>query len=159
MNKYIVKTELEAVLLIDKDAECIQGIADMLPGSPHYFTKEGIVFANDGHDDIEAEKVPYGMYIIKEAHGISAMTQEMFEKISTPIVEEVIHFTKLENNNGVTVAELKKLVKDLPEVDADGDPFEIWLGSDDNRHSNVCKAIWPLNKRDDGQDIILEKQL
>ena len=58
---------------------------------------------------------------------------------------------KLINKNGITIKQLKELVKDLPETNKNGDDYEVWIGADNNL-SNVAKQIWPLN---DG-DIIIE---
>ena len=56
-------------------------------------------------------------------------------------------FKILRNENGITVAELKALVKDLPETDEFGDPYEVWIGNEQGT-SNVAKEIWPLNEGD-----------
>ncbi len=63
--------------------------------------------------------------------------------------------------NGMTVAELKKLVRDWPETDEYGDPCEVWL-CDARGLSNQAKRAGALNRRqnDDGSklwaDFILE---
>jgi len=57
--------------------------------------------------------------------------------------------------NGLTIAELKEYVKDLPEYDDNGEPFEVWLGNDKGT-SNVCAEIFPLNKKKSGSDIIMD---
>ena len=55
----------------------------------------------------------------------------------------------LENKNGITIKELKELVKDLPEIDDNGEDFELWVeNTDDNRLSNPAKTIMRLNKGD-----------
>lgn len=54
---------------------------------------------------------------------------------------------------GLTVRELKLLVANLPEVDAYGDEYEVWLDHGDGTSSGV-KAVWPLNVRNDGCDIL-----
>lgn len=61
---------------------------------------------------------------------------------------------KLINKNGITVRQLKKLVKDLPETNDNGEEFEVWIGAKGNT-SNVCKSAYPLNEREDGSDLIL----
>ena len=61
----------------------------------------------------------------------------------------------LNNQNGITIAELKALVKDLPETDEFGDPYEVWIGNEEGT-SNVAKSIWPLNKGERGQDILID---
>lgn len=61
---------------------------------------------------------------------------------------------KLVNKNGITVRQLKELVKDLPEANDDGEEFELWIETHGGL-SNVCKNISPLNKREAGQDIML----
>lgn len=84
--KYIVKTEVQAVLLIDKDAQSIADMADMLGPVPHFYTDDGVVFAT-GEDGMVEQTIAYGHYIIKENHGISVMTKEMFESVSEPVYE------------------------------------------------------------------------
>lgn len=61
----------------------------------------------------------------------------------------------LRNSNGITIKQLKQLIKDLPEKDQYGEDYTVWMSSDEG-YSNAVKAIWPLNKREDGQDIIFE---
>lgn len=68
---------------------------------------------------------------------------------------------KQEFQDGMTVTDLKKAIKDWPEVDEHGDPCEVWIGTREGT-SNQAHSIWPLNKRksEDGgkewADIILE---
>jgi hypothetical protein len=46
----------------------------------------------------------------------------------------------LENKEGITIKELKELVKDLPEKDGNGDDYEVWVeNTDDDGLSNVVK--------------------
>ncbi len=53
------------------------------------------------------------------------------------------------NKAGITIKELKELVKDLPEVDEYGEDYEMWVeNTDDNGLSNVAKTIMRLNKGD-----------
>jgi hypothetical protein len=59
------------------------------------------------------------------------------------------------NTFGITIAELKAVVKDLPETDEYGDPYEVWIGNEQGT-SNVAKSIWPLNKGERGQDILID---
>jgi hypothetical protein len=55
----------------------------------------------------------------------------------------------LENKEGITIKELKELVKDLPEKDGNGDDYEVWVeNTDDDGLSNVVKTIWQLNQGD-----------
>lgn len=64
--------------------------------------------------------------------------------------------TKLENKNGITVRQLKELVKDLPEVnDTWNEPFELWVDIG-NGLSKPITSIWPLNKNEDGCDLIFK---
>jgi len=58
-------------------------------------------------------------------------------------------------DNGMTVADLKRIVKDLPEHDEYGDPFEVWIGNTSGT-SNIVHGICPLNPDENGSDIILE---
>lgn len=61
--------------------------------------------------------------------------------------------------NGLTVKELKEIIKDWPEERDDGDPCEVWIG-DGFGLSNQVHLVSPLNKRanDDQEwaDFILE---
>ena len=55
----------------------------------------------------------------------------------------------LVNKTGITIREIKELVKDLPEVDEYGEDYEMWIeNTDDNRLSNSAKTIIQLNKGD-----------
>ena len=49
--------------------------------------------------------------------------------------------------NGMTVAELKRLVADWPETDEYGEPCEVWLGNGSGL-SNQAREISPLNMRE-----------
>lgn len=49
--------------------------------------------------------------------------------------------------NGMTVAELKRLIADWPETDEHGDPCEVWLG-DGHGLSSQAKEAGPLNSRE-----------
>jgi len=53
----------------------------------------------------------------------------------------------LENINGVTVRQLKEYVKDLEEVDANGDDYEVWVSSGEYT-SNPVKIVCRLNEGD-----------
>ena len=48
--------------------------------------------------------------------------------------------------NGMTVAELKAMVRDWPETDEHGDPCEVWL-CDGQGLSNQARMATPLNMR------------
>ena len=53
------------------------------------------------------------------------------------------------NKNGITIKELKELVKDLPEIDEDGDDYELWVeNTDDAGLSNAAQTIFQLNQGD-----------
>jgi hypothetical protein len=56
--------------------------------------------------------------------------------------------------NGLTVKELKEIVNQLPDCNADGESFEVWLESGENLSSPV-KSTCALNNRTDGCDIKL----
>jgi hypothetical protein len=51
--------------------------------------------------------------------------------------------------NGLTVKELKELIKDWPETDNIGDPTEVWV--EHNGFSNQVKSVSPLNAREDDE--------
>lgn len=56
--------------------------------------------------------------------------------------------------DGLTVKELKALIKDWPETNADGEPTEVWIG-DGRNLSNLVRDVTPLNLRtnDAGHDV------
>jgi hypothetical protein len=57
--------------------------------------------------------------------------------------------TPIENKTGITIKELKELVKELPEKDGNGDDYEVWVeNTGDDGLSNVVKTIWKLNQGD-----------
>lgn len=49
--------------------------------------------------------------------------------------------------NGLTVRELKELIKNWPEVDEHGDEAEVWV-EDEYGISNPVRSVWPLNSVD-----------
>lgn len=58
--------------------------------------------------------------------------------------------------NGLTVRELKELIKDWPDFYAyGGEPCEVWIGNEAGT-SSVVKCVLPLNKREDGSDILFD---
>ncbi len=58
----------------------------------------------------------------------------------------------LKSKIGITIKQLKDLVKDLPEIDEYGADYEVWIENTDDRYlSNVAKQIIPLN----GGDILI----
>lgn len=62
--------------------------------------------------------------------------------------------------NGMTVKELKALIKDWPELDRDDEPTQVWIETGRGLTSPVCVAM-TLNLRqlDDGtetSDIVFE---
>ena len=53
------------------------------------------------------------------------------------------------NKAGITIKQLKELVKDLPEENEYGESYEVWVeNTDDERLSNSAKTIMNLNKGD-----------
>lgn len=53
----------------------------------------------------------------------------------------------VECKDGLTVRELKDILKDWPETGRDGEPTEVWL-LDGDGHSNVAIAAGPLSPND-----------
>lgn len=53
-------------------------------------------------------------------------------------------------NNGLTVAELKKIVADWPDTDPQGNPCEVWVGHDGG--GNQVHEVSRLNYRKEGDD-------
>ncbi len=53
------------------------------------------------------------------------------------------------NKTGITIKQLKELVKDLPETDENGEDFEVWLEDfHDHTLSSIATSIMQLNKGD-----------
>ncbi len=57
--------------------------------------------------------------------------------------------------NGMSVKDLKELITYWPETYDDGTPTEVWLESGDGL-SSQARSIYPLNKRGQNADIIIE---
>ena len=56
---------------------------------------------------------------------------------------------ELYNKQGITIKQLKELVKDLPETDSSGDDFELWVMSPYVKGlSNAAVKINTLNAGD-----------
>lgn len=53
----------------------------------------------------------------------------------------------IKNKNGITVSELKKYMMSLPELNVDGEEYEVWLKSGDGV-SSPCTSITILNESD-----------
>lgn len=60
-----------------------------------------------------------------------------------------------EFEKGLTIRELKETIKDWPEENKYGEPYEVWIETSCGMSSVVTRIV-PLNKRKDGADIILE---
>ena len=53
------------------------------------------------------------------------------------------------NKIGITIKELKNLIKDLPESDDYGNEYELWVeNTDDDGLSNPARSITQLNQGD-----------
>ncbi len=50
--------------------------------------------------------------------------------------------------NGLSVKQLKELIKDWPETNQDGEPTEVWMALEDGSSKPVSE-IAPLNVRED----------
>lgn len=59
----------------------------------------------------------------------------------------MICLTRFEN--GLTVRELKEIIKDWPEENEYGEPCEVWLG-DGGGFSNQAREVSALNLRSNG---------
>ncbi len=70
--------------------------------------------------------------------GVSPLTKEYFRA-----------------KDGLTLAELKAIIKDLPDVRENGEPFEVWIETSPWISSQV-RLVSSLNLRDDGCDILLD---
>lgn len=53
----------------------------------------------------------------------------------------------VENENGITVRQLREFLEGWPDADSiEGEP-EVWIDTGDRR-TNVCVGLWPLNRTD-----------
>jgi hypothetical protein len=59
-----------------------------------------------------------------------------------------------EFHNGMTVAELKEALHGIPELNENGDPYEVWIGLGDGLSSPAIE-ICPLNSEEVGSDVLL----
>jgi len=149
MSKYFFKISVDAVLLLEENVECVEEINKMLPGVPHYFTDDGM-FITQGNGS-ESDLIPYNCYIVKEEHGVSVMSKELFESKATATGH--YHTSFKGNAEDVTVKTLRDYFNQLPDS-VMGE--EVWLGTDKGTSINQCISAFPLNKRDDVYDVILE---
>ena len=58
----------------------------------------------------------------------------------------------MKNPKGITVRQLKDFLNDLPDLNLDGESFEVWIDNGDGT-SSLCKEINLLNDF----DIILKR--
>lgn len=58
-------------------------------------------------------------------------------------------------NNGITVADLRGRLDQIPDIDENGEPYTVWVGNG-NGTSSEAKELWPLNKTANGCDILIE---
>jgi rRNA maturation endonuclease Nob1 len=56
--------------------------------------------------------------------------------------------------DGLTVKDLKELIKYWPESDENGEPTTVWVSSAGGV-SNVVVEIWPLNLKNASADLLL----
>ena len=63
--------------------------------------------------------------------------------------------TKPFTTDTLTIRQLKEILSVLPDTNEYGENYEVWIG-DGGSISNAVKSVWPLNKTDNGCDIILE---
>lgn len=48
----------------------------------------------------------------------------------------------------MTLKELKVFIKDLPEMDHNGEEYEVWIGNENTNLSNCATRIENLNRGD-----------
>ena len=56
--------------------------------------------------------------------------------------------------SGLTVRQLKELLSKLPDTNAEGESFEVWMETGEGTSSQV-KSVWALNKSPDGCDVLM----
>lgn len=86
-----------------------------------------------------------------------AIAEEAYQATRACFPERTAHKLRaetLEYENGMSVADLKALIRDWPETDQNGEPCEVWLETSPNLSNMVCQVA-PLNYRtsDDGQRV------
>jgi hypothetical protein len=59
-------------------------------------------------------------------------------------------------NDALTIKELKEILSVLSDTNEYGEDYEVWIGDKNSFLSKPVKSVWPLNKTDNGCDIILE---
>ena len=84
---------------------------------------------------------------ISQALGLEYRGYVVMRNIVDDVDSLRTHMSIIRYENGMTVAELKRLIVDWPETDEYGVPCEVWLG-DGRGLSNVVKEASPLNSRE-----------
>ncbi len=64
--------------------------------------------------------------------------------------------TKPFTTDTLTIRQLKEILSVLPDTNEYGENYEVWIGDKNSFLSNPVESVWPLNKTDNGCDIILE---
>ena len=62
----------------------------------------------------------------------------------------------IENKHGITIRELANYLNEIEWENSSGEPFEVWIMGKDSTVSNLCVGISPLNRGEDGFDLMLE---
>jgi len=66
------------------------------------------------------------------------------------MIKELVYF-----KDGLTVKELKEIVKGMKDEDVNGEPCEVWVARKDGLSDRVS-TVWPLNPRGGVCDLLLE---
>lgn len=62
---------------------------------------------------------------------------------------------KIENiSAGLTVKKLKEIINQMPDLNNNGEPLEIWISTGDCL-SSIVTQVSPLNRRPEGSDLLL----
>ena len=87
--------------------------------------------------------VSCGRYDMRHNQGLRC---HLFRSDPRPDMTVSEKLRAFEFTNGMTVADLKELIRDWPEVDENGEPCEVWL-CDSSGMSNQARMATPLNMR------------
>lgn len=58
----------------------------------------------------------------------------------------------IDEDDVVTVQQLRQFLARVPDVNGSGEKTEVWLGTGDGQ-SSPCRKVWPLNMRKDENDL------
>jgi len=106
---------------------------------------------------IEIKSEPTGQYVeYKSKKLLVGMTQNLHCFLVIEDDEKMGKIKIYEFLNGLTVAELKRVLEAWPDTDNYGLPTEVWIETGENLSSPV-NSIWPLNAQENSADILFKR--